>query len=310
MFDFMGRRNWFFLLSAVIIGAGLIVLAVFGLRLGIDFTGGSMLEVRLSERAQPAEIKTVYAAAGFPEARVQTTGDATFIVRTRDMASSEKEAIKGALGERFGEVTELRFEVVGPVVGGELTSKAVIAVAAACVMILLYLWWAFRQVSQSYRYGTCAIIALAHDVLVVLGVWAILGRVLGFELDALFVTAILTVVGYSVHDTIVVFDRIRENFGRFPGESFERVVNFSVNQTLDRSLNTSLTVVFTLAALLLLGGVTIREFVLVLLIGTATGTYSSVFTASTTLVVWENGQLARLFRRLTFRPAASQEAGT
>ena len=195
-------------------------------------------------------------------------------------------------------------------VGGELTSKAVIAVAAACVMILLYLWWAFRQVNQSYRYGTCAIIALAHDVLVVLGVWAILGRVLGFELDALFVTAILTVVGYSVHDTIVVFDRIRENFGRFPGESFERVVNFSVNQTLDRSLNTSLTVVFTLAALLLLGGVTIREFVLVLLIGTATGTYSSVFTASTTLVVWENGQLARLVRRLTFRSAASQEAGT
>ena len=286
------------------------MLAVFGLRLGIDFTGGSMLEVRLSERAQPAEIKAVYAAAGFPEARVQTTGDATFIVRTRDMASSEKEAIKAVLGGRFGEVTELRFEVVGPVVGGELTSKAVLAVAAACVMILLYLWWAFRQVNQSYRYGMCAIIALAHDVLVVLGVWAILGRVLGFELDALFVTAILTVVGYSVHDTIVVFDRIRENFGRFPGESFERVVNFSVNQTLDRSLNTSLTVVFTLAALLLLGGVTIREFVLVLLIGTATGTYSSVFTASTTLVVWENGQLARLFRRLTFRPAASQEAGT
>ena len=139
--------------------------------------------------------------------------------------------------------------------------------------------------------------------------WAILGRVLGFELDALFVTAILTVVGYSVHDTIVVFDRIRENFGRFPGESFERVVNFSVNQTLDRSLNTSLTVIFTLAALLLLGGVTIREFVLVLLIGTATGTYSSVFTASTTLVIWENGQLSRLFRRLTFRSAASQEAG-
>ena len=131
--------------------------------------------------------------------------DATFIVRTRDIASAEKEAIKTALGGRFGEVTELRFEVVGPVVGGELTSKAVIAVAAACVMILLYLWWAFRQVDQAYRYGTCAIIALAHDVLVVLGVWAILGRVLGFELDALFVTAILTVVGYSVHDTIVVF---------------------------------------------------------------------------------------------------------
>lgn len=311
MFDFMGRRNWFFLLSAVIIGAGLIVLLLpmFGLRLGIDFTGGSMLEVRLSERARPAEIKAVYAEASFPEARVQTTGDATFVIRTRDMTSQEKEAIKAALGAQFGDVTELRFEAVGPVVGGELTSKAVIAVAAACVMISLYLWWAFRQVDQAYRYGTCAIIALVHDVLVVLGVWAILGRVLGFEVDALFVTAILTVVGYSVHDTIVVFDRIRENFGRFPGESFERVVNFSVNQTLDRSLNTSLTVIFTLAALLLLGGVTIREFVLVLLIGTATGTYSSVFTASTVLVIWENGQLGRLFRRLTFRPAAPQEAG-
>ena len=309
MFDIIGQRNWFFVLSAVIIGAGVIVLATFGLRLGVDFAGGSLLEVRLASEVAPAEVRAVFADHGFPEARVQTTQDGTVLIRSRDMRSPQKEAIKTALAERAGEVDELRFEAVGPVVAQELTVKAAIQVAAASVMILLYLWWAFRQVSQSYRYGICAIIALAHDVLVVLGIWAILGQVLGFEVDALFVTAILTVVGYSVHDTIVVFDRIRENMGRFPGESFERVVNFSVNQTLDRSLNTSLTVVFTLAALLLLGGVTIRQFVLVLLLGTATGTYSSIFTASTILVVWENGQLARLVRRLTRRGAAPQEAG-
>lgn len=308
MYDFMGRRNWFFLLSAVIIGAGLVVLLGFGLRLGIDFTGGSMMEIRLREGSGPEDIKAVYTEAGFPEARVQSTGDATFVIRTREMASQEKEAIKTSLKTRFGDVTELRFELVGPVVGAELTTKAVIAVASASVMILLYLWWAFRQVKQAHRYGTCAIVALAHDVLVVLGVWAILGRTLGFEVDALFVTAILTVVGYSVHDTIVVFDRIRENIARFPGEPYERVVNFSVNQTLDRSLNTSLTVLFTLAALLLLGGVTIREFVFVLLIGAATGTYSSVFTASTALVAWENGELGRVLRRITFRAANPQEA--
>jgi len=304
----MGRRNWFFLLSAVIIGAGLVVLLGFGLRLGIDFTGGSMMEIRLREGSGPEDIKAVYTEAGFPEARVQSTGDATFVIRTREMGSQEKEAIKTSLKTRFGDVTELRFELVGPVVGAELTTKAVIAVASASVMILLYLWWAFRQVKQAHRYGTCAIVALAHDVLVVLGVWAILGRTLGFEVDALFVTAILTVVGYSVHDTIVVFDRIRENIARFPGEPYERVVNFSVNQTLDRSLNTSLTVLFTLAALLLLGGVTIREFVFVLLIGAATGTYSSVFTASTALVAWENGELGRVLRRITFRAGNAQES--
>ena len=174
----------------------------------------------------------------------------------------------------------------------------VLSVTGASVLILFYLSYAFRQVPNPWRYGACAVIALLHDTVLVVGLWAILGKVAGFEVDALFVTALLTVVGFSVHDTIVVFDRIRENVGKFPGEAFDRVVNFSVNQTLDRSVNTSLTVVLTLTALLLIGGATIRGFVLVLLVGIVAGTYSSIFNASCLLVSWETGEIGRLWRQL------------
>ena len=188
---------------------------------------------------------------------------------------------------------------MGPGIGRETATNAFLAVLGASVLILLYLSYAFRQVPNPWRYGACAVFALLHDVVLVVGLWSILGKLFGLEVDALFVTAILTVVGFSVHDTIVVFDRVRENVSRFPGELFERVVNFSVNQTLDRSINTSLTVILTLTALLLLGGATIRGFVLVLLVGIVSGTYSSIFNASCLLVVWENGEFARLLGRLS-----------
>jgi preprotein translocase subunit SecF len=305
VFDIIGRRHLYFLFSALLIVPGVLALLVWHLRLGVDFTGGSLLEVRLAQNPPPAQVREVAVESGQPDASVVTStdpaGGTSYIIRTRAMETPEKNALLGKLQERFGTATEDRFESVGPAVSAETTQRAVLAVAVASLAILAYLSFAFRQVPKPWRYGVCAVVALLHDVLVVLGLWAILGHLFGLEVDALFVTAVLTVIGYSVHDTIVVFDRIRENVRRFPGEPFERIANFSVNQTLDRSINTSLAVLFTLTSLLLLGGATIRGFVLALLIGITSGTYSSIFNATCLLVVWENGDVGRLLRRLTGR---------
>ncbi len=297
--DFASKRYWFFLFSALIIVPGLISLLVPpGLKLGVDFTGGTLWELQFQAPVQTAQVREVLATFGY-DAMVQTTGETSVLIRTKEIHADapEKANIEQALRDRFGSFKELRFESVGPTVGTEVSQRAAAAIALASLGILLYLWYAFRRVPNSFRYGVCAVVALLHDALVVLGVFSILGRVAGIEIDSLFVTALLTVIGFSVHDTIVVFDRIRENMIRHAGESFESVVNHSLTQTLGRSLATSLTVIFTLAALVLFGGVTTRTFALTLLIGIISGTYSSIFNASQLLVVWENGELGRLFGR-------------
>ena len=297
MANLMAKRNWFFALSALIIIPGVISLLVFHLKLGIDFTGGALLRYSFTQPVQSADIQRVYASVGIPDVEVQTTiptqGQQSAIIRAPNLNINQIETAETALKAKYGNVTRDSADTVGPLIGQQTTRNAVFAVIAASVIILLYIWWAFRRLDKPYRYGTCAIVALLHDVLVVVGLWSIFGKVFGFEVDALFVTGVLTVVGFSVHDTVVVFDRIRENLIKRAGATFETTVNNSLVQTLARSLNTSLTVLFTLLALSLFGGVTIRNFVLVLLIGIASGTYSSIFNASALLVVWENWDLGR-----------------
>jgi preprotein translocase subunit SecF len=225
------------------------------------------------------------------------------VIRSRTLDQDTQAGVVEEMERRFGaELTVLRFETVGPSVGAEVAERAAGAVGLATIGILAYITFAFRGVEHAFRYGVAAILAMLHDVAVVVGIEAILGHFLGWEVDALFLTALLTVIGFSVHDSIVVFDRIRENKSIYRRLNYETLVNHSIIQTLDRSINTQLTVALTLLALLLLGGVTTRHFVTILLIGVFSGTYSSIFNAAPILVVWENKEWRKWFRR---RRAAS-----
>ncbi|MCL4545290.1 MAG: protein translocase subunit SecF [Chloroflexi bacterium] len=306
MLDIIGKRYWYFRISLLIIVPGLLALIFFGLRPGIDFTGGSELTVQFQHPVSSTAILQVLANDGFPDSSVQaitsTTTPNSYFLRTKVMSTQppndQKGKVEADLQAKFGPVTELQFQSIGPIIGSETTHQAILAVLAASALILMYIWYAFRNVSFPLRFGVCALAALLHDVLVVMGIFAILGKLFAIEVDALFVTAMLTVIGFSVHDTIVVFDRIRENLQRRTGEPFEVVVNNSIVQTLVRSLNTSVTVLLTLLALYMFGGVSIRLFVLALLIGIFSGTYSSIFNASCLLVVWQNREFHQFFPRL------------
>jgi preprotein translocase subunit SecF len=248
-------------------------------------------------------VQQVLAANGFPGAHVLSTQGNGIEIRMKELkeGSDQKAALVQALHDRFGDFKEQELSTVGPSLGTAIRNRAIFAVGLASIGILVYIAYAFRKTQNPFVYGICAILAMLHDVAVVVGIFAILGWWQGVEVDSLFVTAVLTVIGFSVHDTIVVFDRIRENLGRRAGRSFEEVVNYSLDQTLVRSLNTSLTVIFTLLALFLLGGETIKWFVLALLVGVASGTYSSIFNASQLLVVWENRELQHAWARIRGR---------
>ena len=299
MINFVGRRNWYFLISGVIILIGVVSLIVFGLRWGIEFTGGSMITVGFEQEVAQEELRAVMAELGYDDAIIQKTEVGDFLVRTTLLSDEDMMLIRETLNDRFGEEpTVSEPYAVSESIGKEITGYASIAVFVAAIGILLYVTWAFRRLKRPFRFGVCAIVALVHDVLIVLGIFSLLGVFLDIEINAMFITGVLTVIGYSVNDTIVVFDRIRENMARSTGIPLETTVNNSIMDTIGRSLNTSLTTMFVLLALFLLGGVTIHNFVLVLLIGVIVGTYSSICIASQLLVVWENGELGRLFRRI------------
>ncbi|MFQ6058303.1 MAG: protein translocase subunit SecF [Anaerolineae bacterium] len=306
MFDIISKRYWYFLLSGLVIIPGLIVMIYstiqFGtpVHLGIDFTGGALLELQFEQPVQPAQVRQVFVDRGYTDTAVQTAaGERNVLIRSKPLDSATKVQIEAALEEKFGPLTELRFESVGPTIGREVTRAALIAVAMASLTILGFIILAFRKVPNPFRYGVCAIAAMVHDVLVVVGLFSIFGLVFGWEVDALFLTALLTVIGFSVQDTIVVFDRIRENIPKRRGEPFETIVNRSLLETLHRSLATQLNAIFVLIAILLFGGATIKQFVLVLLIGLFSGTYSSIFNAVPLLVVWENREIGRFLQHWT-----------
>ncbi len=297
MFDIVGKRFLFFLISGVIILVAIIALATLGLKSGIEFSSGSMMAVRFEQAVDQGELKQELAGLGYANAIVQSeirpTGGGVFYIRTAELSDEEKAQLEGALAVRFGNLEETEFSSVSPMVATETARNAAIAVAVAAVGVLLYVTWAFRRMPRPFHYGTCAIIALVHDALVAMGVFSILGGILGWEINLMFITGILAVIGYSVNNTVVVFDRIRENLTKGVSHDFEVVVNNSLVETLSRSLNTSLTTLLVVIALLLFVGASIQNFAVVLLIGIIAGTYSSLFIAPMLLVVWEKGEWGR-----------------
>jgi preprotein translocase SecF subunit len=310
MFHLVQNRRWYFLVSAILLGLGIVAMIystfAFGapVRVGIDFTGGSLLELRFEQPVDLATVRAVFAEEGL-EATVQTvSGDRNAIIRTKSMEVETKQAIEAKLSERLGPLTELRFESVGPTIGRETTRSAALAIVATSVAILFFIAIAFRNVPNAFRYGVCAIAKMLHDVLFLLGFASVMGILVGWEVDSLFLTAVLTVLGFSVSDVIVVFDRIRENINRRRGEPFETIVNRSLLETLHRSLATQLNAMFVMVAIIFFGGVTIRQFILAMLVGMVMGTYSSLFFGVPLLVVWEQGEFGQLFRRQRKRATA------
>ncbi len=291
---FMRYKWWYFGLSLVILIPGLVSLARYRLKPAIDFTGGTLLEIQINQpktAVESSKLVEIAAAQQLELSAVVPSADNVYLLKLKPIAATAAAQLQTAIGAEYGQVTEKRFETVGPVIGRELTQKALLAIVVASMVIVVYIAWSFRSVPRPYsswKFGLSAVVALIHDALVVLGLFSLLGHFWGVEVDALFVTAMLTVIGFSVHDTIVVFDRVRENLPKMPQASFTQVVDFSIAETLVRSVNTSITVVLTLVALLLFGGASVRWFVLALLVGIVSGTYSSIFNAAPLLVLWES----------------------
>lgn len=287
--NLMKFKVWYFIFSILIILPGLYFLLLSGLKLGIDFTGGALLEYQFERYVDIPSLKQYIQKQNIEVGQITESGNNIYIIRTKPIEQRILNNLKVELGS-YGKVEERRIENIGPLIGSELRKKVAIALLLASAMIVGYITFSFRKIPKpqsSFRFGVAAVVALIHDVLVVVGAFAILGKFLSVEVDSLFVTALLTIIGFSVHDTIVVFDRIRENLLKGTGKKFIDVANLSVIQTLGRSLNTSLTVIFVLIALLLFGGETIKWFVVALLIGIISGTYSSIFNATALLVWWE-----------------------
>ncbi len=303
-------RKWFFLTSALLVLAS--VVALFwppALTPGIDFSGGAALQVDFEQPLTGTQVRAALERIGHPEAIVQGSGDNRFFIRLGTLELDERDEEGNVVTERdetrvrqtlseLGGAQISAFDFVSGVIGAENVRNAIVAVVVAALVILVYVTWAFRRVPSPFRYGTAAVIALAHDVLIVLGVFSILGKLVDLEVNAMFITGVLATIGYSVNDTIVVFDRVRENVARYPGAAIAELVSLSVRETVGRSLNTSITLLVVVATLLLFAGPSIRPLLYVLMTGVIVGTYSSIFIASLTLVAWEQGEIGGAFRRI------------
>ena len=309
MFNIVGKRGWYFVVSAILIIPGLLSMIAppgwasggSGLKPGIDFTSGSVLTVAFEDPVRPEAVRSVMSRLGHPEALVQAVGSDSALIRTRVLEEasgnqlSERQRIQDALEEEIGAIAASGVDTVSPIIAAETVRNTFLALAVASAFILIYIWYAFRRVPRAYRYGIAAVVTLVHDTLIVLGVFSILGRLLGMEVNSMFIVGILTVAGYSVNDTIVVFDRIRENSIRMPERRLEDTVNLSIIESVGRSVNTSFTTLLVLMAMLLIGGDSIRELLLVVAIGVVVGTYSSIFIAAQFIVIWERREFGRIF---------------
>ena len=312
MQDIVGKRGWYFLFSALIIVPGLVSLIMSpgwitldsGLKAGIDFSSGSVMNVSFRQPVGEDDIRERLDELGHSEALIQRIGGANYFIRTEVLEEavgdglSEREVIERDLEKFLGmERDRVEFDTVSPIVAKETVRTAFYSLAAASVFIMFFVWYAFRHVPKAHRYGVSALLALAHDLLIILGVFSILGRVINLEVNSMFIVGLLIVAGYSVNDTIVVFDRIRENVSRHPDRGLASTVNLSIMESMGRSLNTSITTPVALLAMIFIGGTSIRELLLVLAIGAVAGTYSSIFSASQYLVMWDRGEIGRFFRR-------------
>lgn len=301
MFNIVGKRKIFYTFSIAMNAIGIFSMIFWGLHFGIDFKGGSLIEADFSDnRPEINLVKDKIVSLNIGDVSVQPSGERGVLIRMKDLNEQEHQKVLESLNS-LSLVEEKRFDSVGPVIGAELKKRAYSAIGLVLALIILYIAFAFRKVSRpiaSWKYGSAAVIALFHDVFIPTGIFSILGHYLGVEIDLLFVTGILTILGFSVHDTIVVFDRIRENLKKGEGKNFEDTVNLSINQTITRSINTSLTVFFTLLAIYIFGGESTKYFSLLLMIGILFGTYSSIFVASSLLVTWEKWRQKKLQKKL------------
>jgi len=294
MMDFVGKKQWFFLISGILVVITIVSLVISQiqlgtpLRLGTDFTGGTSMILQFSPPVEQSQLREEMAELGYAEATIQNAGEGNFIIHTKEITPAESRELAEQLGAELDSQVEITdYYFVSGTVATKTTRNAVIAVIIAAVAMMFYIVWAFRRMPKPFRWGSCAVIAVIHNVFIIVGIFSLLGWLAGVEIDALFITGLLAVVGYSINNTVVVFDRIRENVSRHISPDFAEIVNDSLIGTLGRCINTALTTFFVLLALLLFGGATIHYFVLVLLLGVIIGTYSSVCIAGQLLVVWE-----------------------
>jgi len=290
MIDIVNKRNWFFLISIFLLVPGIISMLAFGFRLGIDFSSGTVMTLRFSQPVDQSALRQQMATLGYGDATIQKTSEGDFLVRTKDIDTDQKIALIDGLKKGLNlEVTIRDFATVSPLVASEVARNAAIAVGVASLFMILYIAFAFRHMPNPFRWGLSAVIALLHDVLIVMGVFSILGWLIGYQVDSMFITAMLTIVGFAINNTCVVYDRIRENVRRGISKDFAVTVNASILETIARCINTSLTVILTCLALYIFGGVTIQQFIMALLVGVVVGIYDSIFVAGPLLVLWERG---------------------